>query len=50
MNKAYFEGKSDILKNHLDGAKGAGTFRELTNAIEKKEYKTASKVMDKQQN
>jgi hypothetical protein len=38
------------LPNHLDGAKGDGTFQRLTDALEKKDYETASKVMDKKQN
>jgi len=45
INKAYFEGKTDILEMHFDSARGQGAFKKLNEALEKRDYDVASKII-----
>ncbi|MEA2061542.1 MAG: hypothetical protein U9P10_13770 [Thermodesulfobacteriota bacterium] len=47
LNRAYFDGRSDILKKHIDSQMGDGAFEKLTQALEKRDYKTAEKIIKK---
>lgn len=46
LNKAYFDGRADILEKHFESAMGEGSFQKLTNALENRDYKTASDIID----
>ena len=48
LNAAYFDGKSDVLKDSIDKKLGAGAYNEIVDALEKKDYTQASKIVDKQ--
>jgi len=47
LQKAYFEGKTEILKNHVDSVLGDDAFQRLNEALERKDYETASKIIEK---
>lgn len=45
IKRAYFDGKTDILEMHFDSAKGQGAFSKLNEALEKRDYDAASKII-----
>jgi hypothetical protein len=49
LDKAYFEGKTDALKQHVETAFGEGSYDKITGALEKRDYETASKIIEKDQ-
>ncbi len=47
LHAAYFEGKTEVLKNHVDNILGNGAFDKINNALEVKDYKTASEIIER---
>lgn len=47
LHQAYFEGKTAELRNHVDGILGEGSYEKITDALERKDYKTASEIIEK---
>jgi len=47
LNAAYFEGRTDILKSHVDSLLGDGAFLKISDALEKKDYETASAIIER---
>ncbi|MBF0234806.1 MAG: hypothetical protein HQK65_17475 [Desulfamplus sp.] len=45
IKRAYFDGQTDIFEMHFDSAKGQGAFRKLNEALEKRDYDAASKII-----
>ena len=48
LNAAYFDGKSDVLNGNIDKRLGEDSYNKITDALEKKDYNRASKLLDRQ--
>jgi len=44
---AYLDGKTEILKAHVDSILGDGAFSKISDALENRDYETASKIIEK---
>lgn len=47
LHAAYFEGKTEVLKHHVDGILGDGSFQKISNSLENRDYKTANQIIEK---
>jgi hypothetical protein len=47
LNAAYFEGKTEVLKNEVDKYLGDGAFQKISDALENRDYKSASEIIEK---
>ena len=46
LERAYFNGETDVLKSSTDGVLGDGSFQKISNALERGDYDAASKIID----
>lgn len=47
IHAAYFDGKTEQLRGAVDSELGEGSFQKVTDALERKDYKTADETIDK---
>jgi hypothetical protein len=47
LDKAYFEGRTDILKSEVDAIFGEGSYEKITTALEKRDYQAADRIITK---
>lgn len=47
FKKAYFEGQTDALKHSVDAVLGDGAFQKISDALEQRDYKAASDILEK---
>ena len=45
--KVYFDGNGELFRDSFDTAKGEGEFKKLQDALERRDYETAMKILDK---
>jgi hypothetical protein len=47
LNAAYFEGKTEVLQNEVDKYLGEGAFKKISDALENRDYQSASEIIEK---
>jgi len=47
INSAYFDGKTEVLREHVDNALSEGSFQKISDALEKRDYDTAAEIIEK---
>lgn len=50
LHSAYFDGKTDELRQHVDSALGTGAFDELSSALELRDYQRADVIIQRGRN
>lgn len=50
INSAYFEGKTEQFRISVDGVLGDGAFKKISEALEKRDYDSVSKIIERHKN